>query len=226
MVLVRLYKDMKTKRQKLHPIPAEIFFSRSFQALSLENKRRMLNNEAILRLPKKEQVGAKRDQRREDAARKKREIKESQYVERGKVIERLRNEGKTLEQIGAIIGVSRERIRQIEGTRLNLIPRSQIKKPVFTRDCKNPKCTNQVTYQPSNRNPLYCSRECRFSMFPKKTIEEKRAMWNMRTKRYYHNVFKKRPDFSKIVSRNNHKYWNKKKKKEAKIKQILKLTFK
>lgn len=123
-----------------------------------------------------------------------------------------RKEGKTLQAIANKLGVTRQRIEQIEYS-LGLPKRGHKKAPRISVKCANPKCDRMMSFTINGAKKKYCTKKCRQSCKIHRTIAEKRAIWNKRTKDYYHNVLKKRPDFHEIVRRNNEKYYKKHNKK-------------
>ncbi len=128
------------------------------------------------------------------------------------IIMSYRKEGKTLQAIADKIGVTRQRIEQIEAS-LGLPKRGHRKAPRVTKPCANPKCGKIMSFTINGYKKRYCSKKCQHACKIKRTIAEKRAMWNKKTKDYYHNVLKLRPDFHDIVRRNNEKYYKKHNKK-------------
>jgi hypothetical protein len=105
-------------------------------------------------------------------------------------IKKLRDEGKTLEEIGAKIGITRERVRQISKFIIgwkNRIVRPP--KPPKTHQCLRKGCTNRVLARAERK---YCSRECWYIAANRKplkdlTPEERRKYNNDRTKKYIQN---------------------------------------
>lgn len=125
------------------------------------------------------------------------------------IIEKLRNKGKTLEEIGTVLGITRERVRQIEAE-MGMPKRGHKKVERIEKCCGNPKCGKMMLLLPSSPK-RYCSKKCRKDCRLRKTIAEKRAWWNMRTKKYYHTVLKLKPNFKEIVRERNLKYYKNKK---------------
>ena len=130
-------------------------------------------------------------------------------------IRRMRNSGKTLQRIGDAVGLTRERVRQLE-VQMGFPKRPLQRATRIQKPCKNPNCKNVMVLLISGSKRKFCSRECQRGSTVKKTIEEKRAIWNKRTKDYYHNVLKKRPDFKDLVKARNDKYYKNLNKTNAK----------
>lgn len=133
---------------------------------------------------------------------------------RDSAVTQWRDEGFTQAQIAAKLGVTRQRVQQIE-RRLNLGLRRQpgtYKTYVFI--C--PQCGKSASSRLRGRK--YCSRECFISSRKDySSPEEKKELDEVRRKRnrershdYYHNVFKKMPDWKKRLRDRNKKYSKKK----------------
>lgn len=126
------------------------------------------------------------------------------------VILKLRKEGKSLEAIGRVIKLSRERVRQLERV-WGLPARQKILKARVDRACANPKCRKIMHLLPTDRRQN-CCRACHYDKF-KKTLSERRKIWRERHYRYYHKVMVNRPDFKKYIKSCNDKYQKNKNKK-------------
>ena len=125
------------------------------------------------------------------------------------IIKVMKEAGHTLESIGNKIGLTRERVRQIE-MEMGFPKRQGRRAPRIEKQCKNPNCDKKITLLVSAQfSKMFCSKKCKHACRLRKTIAEKRAYWNLRTKTYYHNVLKKRPDFKERVRERNMKYYNK-----------------
>lgn len=127
------------------------------------------------------------------------------------IIEKMRNKGSTLEEIGEKLGVTRERVRQIE-MEMGFPKRGHPKMERLSIPCSNPACKEILHVLPTTPKK-YCSKKCRRACRVRKTIAEKRAYWNMRTKNYYHTVLKLKPNFKELVRERNLKYYKKNNKK-------------
>lgn len=119
----------------------------------------------------------------------------------------LRNQGKTLDEIGREIGVTRERIRQIG----KKIPGFRNKNPakmyrLFCAVCG--KEYEQRAYLSKKIKHRHCSRVCWEKSLVKntRTLAEKRAIWNARTKAYYHSKLRGTPKFVAKTKLANQKY--------------------
>lgn len=122
---------------------------------------------------------------------------------------KLRQEGKSLQEIGKVFQLSRERVRQIgkgiEGfTRSVKTPMKMVEKPCL-------QCAKMFVSQFCLKKK-YCSLLClqieKVRKLP--TLEQKREKWNAHTKAYYHSVLKHRADFKKKNKIQNDRYREKK----------------
>lgn len=117
----------------------------------------------------------------------------------------LYKEGKTLREVGDMMGITGERVRQI----VSKVPgyvRNKYSPEIIMSKCKE--CGKDVGTKKGHRIRTYCNRDC-FRIYKDKhkpTLEEKRAAWNIRTKAYYHNVIKNRPDYHERLRIQNAKY--------------------
>lgn len=123
--------------------------------------------------------------------------------------------GETLESIGDIYGVSRERIRQVLKMYFPDIKFPKQHHPAtlsrVEKKCFRESCTNIMSGLNSyvSRHP-YCSRQCYLINTGKNIVnissmtkEEFRVFNNNRCKNYYHRVLKHKPDFQKKVKEYN-----------------------
>lgn len=148
----------------------------------------------------------------------------------------------TLQQIADEFKCSRQNIEQ---TFLNhfrdeykaelAIRKGQSSPKPYAFECKHCHQTKTIIVSPRGYHPKFCSAECRAAggFIPKRyfTIEQKRAAWNIRTKKYYHSVLKFKPEFkakSKLYNssqnqKNAVKKWQAKKlaKHRELVKQVL-----
>ncbi len=113
----------------------------------------------------------------------------------------------TQKQIAEKLGVSRQRIQQLE-KKYQMPPRRDPLNPIrHSITCK--KCSK--VFLSTNKHRVYCSRDCfikaqkeRWS--PEEIIERmkrKKESNKIRAKKYYHEVFKKKKDWQKIVKMRN-----------------------
>lgn len=123
---------------------------------------------------------------------------------------KMREHGKSLHQIGRAVGLTGERIRQLERV-WGIEARGYRRKTRISRLCSNQKCLKPMSLLPSDKRQN-CCKKCYMASFPKKTIAEKRRIWREKHIRYYHNVMKKRKNFKAYVKSCNDKYQKNKKK--------------
>lgn len=115
-------------------------------------------------------------------------------------------EGRTLAEVGKIKGVSRERVRQVleVGVSLGLgpYPRRPLRAARVEITCP---CGKKFTeYANKFPKPKHCSRACqKVHHVPKMTKEERRKHNAEFHKRYYHEVFKKLPNYRQIIRDRN-----------------------
>lgn len=116
----------------------------------------------------------------------------------------------TQTQIAERLGVTRQRVQQIE-KRLGLEPRrSPGNKKTYPFKCDH--CKKRSESRLADR--IFCSRECFFAsrkivLTPdqeEKRLEARRKRNRLRSRNYYHNVFKNRPDWKTVVRNRNKKY--------------------
>lgn len=128
---------------------------------------------------------------------------------RDELIRKWREEDSNITQIeiGNRLGITRQRVQQIE-RRIGLGPRRKKGEyKTYTFNCKQ--CRKKKVVKLSGR--IYCSRKCFFeSRKVKRTAEEERVRREKRLERnrvrskwYYHNVFKKRKDWRAIIRKRN-----------------------
>lgn len=189
--MMEYYKKIYYKR-----VSPEEFFSKEFQALSIQEQRMRLYGKSMA-------VEMNKRHTHDEIRRKKKE-------KRFDAIRTLREKNLTLGDIGKIMGVSRERIRQLE-TIMGLSPRGhtgpRVRAIRLKRKCKNPKCKKEMSLVPSLSHIKYCSRKCWLEMQPigvaRMSLKEKREYWNKRTRKYYHEKLKNNPKFiAKTKERN------------------------
>lgn len=129
----------------------------------------------------------------------------------------LRLQKKTLEEIGKVFHISRERVRQLISKDPRYQGVEQRIKPTLTKKCKT--CGSE--YFTKNVLRKYCSINCVASK--KKVIHDQewhrkqREFNRIRCNKYYHEVLKKRPDFKQLIHERNIKYSLKKKNKNEKL---------
>jgi len=112
--------------------------------------------------------------------------------------------------IGKRLGLTRQRIQQIENE-LGLSRGDLRFKKEYSAVCS----TCKKTFKDTKPNRKYCSRECfRLSRIKSFTPEEEAQREQIRKKKnrakakhYYHNVFKQRKDWKKVVKERNEKYY-------------------
>lgn len=133
-----------------------------------------------------------------------------EYETRDESIRQWRREGITQIEIARRLNITRQRVQQIE-RRLALGAR-RIPGVYKTYSFRCKQCRREVSVKLDGRS--YCSRDCFFLSRNKKrsAAEEKRRTDarrernRVRSRAYYHGVFKKRPDWKKIVRERNQKY--------------------
>lgn len=144
------------------------------------------------------------------------EIKLHQHTSRNDNMLDLYNKGHTLQAVGNMYGLTRERVRQL------LNETGKYHKHVaaiykFTSTCKT--CRESFTVETRSSKSIrriFCSRDCQnnYERTPEEVANSKakRAERNRKNAyRIYHEVIKKRPDFKEITSERNRKYRLKKK---------------
>ena len=119
-------------------------------------------------------------------------------------IVRLRDQGKSLQHIGRIVGLTGERVRQLERI-WGLSARGRTLKKRIERKCLNRKC-NKVMNLLERDGRKHCCRKCALARFPKRSVAEQRKIWREKHSRYYHEVMMKRKGFKAYVKRCNDKY--------------------
>ncbi len=132
-------------------------------------------------------------------------------AKRNEKIRKWRGQGVSQSEIARRLGgITRQRVQQIE-RKLKLGPRRDPKlRKTYEVTCKN--CEKVFTSSVDGR--LYCSRACFFAKQHLRLTPEQRLKSAARSKLknrqrardYYHNVFKKRQDWRKIVRQRNAKY--------------------
>lgn len=133
---------------------------------------------------------------------------EKEIQKRNILIVKLHKKGRTQQEIADQIGLTRQRVQQIE-TILGL-KRVRVAKPGYKLTCKY---SGEVFYS-KNKRQCYAKREYYYLSRRKYTtpearqayLEKRRAKNRKKASWYYHNVFKKRPDWQDIVRRRNEKY--------------------
>ena len=119
-------------------------------------------------------------------------------------------EGVAQAEIGSRLDLTRQRVQQIENS-LGLSRGDLRVKKEYTATCHT--CKKKFTDTKPDRK--YCSRECfRKSriktLTPAEQIERdtvRKRKNREKAKGYYHNVFKKRKDWQKLVKERNEKYY-------------------
>ncbi len=200
-------------------ISPDIFFSKEFQDLPLKEQRiRLYGSEKAMRMNGSLLRREKRDKiMREKWEKKEKEKEENDRIrkERGDTIIALREDNYTLEQIGEIIGVSRERIRQLEKV-MGLLPRGKGRKKGMIyaerveKKCQNKKCRKLMTLIPSHADRKFCSKKCWFDFLPlgpkRMTHEQFKVYNNQRMKAYYRKYLKGTPAFKEKTRERNKRY--------------------
>lgn len=114
-------------------------------------------------------------------------------------------------EIARRLGVTRQRVQQIErllGLGPRRVPGVYVQHEITCRQCGKTKF-----FRTAGRT--YCSRECfhesrkQKKLSPEQFAEHERVSREknrIRAQKYYHLVFKKRPDWQKIVKQRNKKY--------------------
>jgi len=132
--------------------------------------------------------------------------------DRNKKIVEYRKRGYSQSDISNIFKITRQRVQQIE-TKLCGPRRKNEGRIGYSFKCKQ--CGKDSSAKSKGRK--YCSRECFFKFFTlsdeekSRKREERREKNRIRSYNYYHEVFKKRDDWRKIVKRRNMKYLKKNK---------------
>jgi len=136
------------------------------------------------------------------------------YAKRDRQIQEWRKQGLPQTEIASRLNITRQRVQQIE-RRLGLgLRRSPGVYKEYTFNCKE--CKKGVSLKLAGR--IYCSRVCFFkSREVKRTpeeetkrLEERREKNRLRSKSYYHGVFKKKDNWREVVKKRNKKYAEKK----------------
>lgn len=136
------------------------------------------------------------------------------YRERDREIREGRKNEVPQTEMGRRLKITRQRVQQIErrlGLGLRRVPGVYKE---YTFKCKE--CGKKVVLKLSGR--IYCSRECFFkSRKIERTSEEikkkdllSKKKNRLRSRKYYYEVFKNKPDWREIVKGRNEKYAKKK----------------
>lgn len=127
------------------------------------------------------------------------------YESKDSIIRRMRNRGDSLRKIGNVLNLSGECIRLSE-LRLGFPKRGKKRLTKVSFKCSYPKCKKVVMVLPTQvKKRKYCSRACFKLAHPLRPLEVRRAYYREKTKQYYHDVIKKRPDFHEFIKKNNDK---------------------
>lgn len=126
------------------------------------------------------------------------------YARAAEMTRLIREEKLTLQEIGARFKISRERVRQILATHGVWERTGNRPAKVYTFIC--PQCKTE--FQRKRRHVKYCSKKCHYLFLEKdrphrRDYATQKEYNNARTKWYYHNVLKHRPDFKEIIKRHN-----------------------
>lgn len=137
-------------------------------------------------------------------------MNQSERIERGELISRLKDQGLTQVEIAAKLGITRQRVQQLERF-FGLSPRRIVGvRKEYNFLCKQ--CSKKFTTLFKGRQ--YCSRDCfsksrrkyRSAAERKVMLEKRRLQAIERSRLYYHKVFKKRKDWKDIVRMRNQRY--------------------
>lgn len=137
-------------------------------------------------------------------------ISKKDKTERDSKIRKWFKEGVSQEEIGVRLGLTRQRVQQLEQDIGLSRGKLRVKKE-YSHKCE----TCKTPFKSNKPNRKFCSRECfRLSRIQKLSPKEKAEREDERkrknrekAKHYYHNVFKKRNDWQKIVKERNQKYY-------------------
>jgi len=107
-------------------------------------------------------------------------------------------------------GLTRQRIEQIVKNSGVTVPKRQRSVLMFSHTCNN--C--EKVFESTQSNRKYCCVECghlgrrvyKTEEERRKRDEEKRRKYAQRSLHYYHNVFKKKPNWRQIVKERNDRY--------------------
>lgn len=108
---------------KKNILPPDIYFSRGFQGLTKIEKAKVMREYELKNMNKKQKLKFFE----KEARAKRAEQQRIKRIVNKKMILLMRKKGYTLAKIGDKLGMTRERVRQIEG-QLGLVPRNKLKK--------------------------------------------------------------------------------------------------
>lgn len=137
-------------------------------------------------------------------------ISKSEKTERDSKIRKWFKEGISQEEIGHKLGLTRQRVQQLE--QAIGIQRGKLRvKKEYSHTC----ATCSKSFKSNKPERKYCSRECfrksRIQVLTPKEQAEREELRKQKNREkarnYYHNVFKQRPDWQKIVKERNDKYY-------------------
>lgn len=128
-------------------------------------------------------------------------------VKRDDKIKQWRKEGKTQQQIADLLSITRQRVQQLE-RKLKLPARERYP----GRSAREHKCKEcGMQFKNYRDDSVYCSIKCsalgrriyKTAEERRRAVEKHKTRMRQRAKKFYHNVFKKNPQWKEIVRARN-----------------------